>query len=148
MIHLIPGFGWRLCYQRSNIIIAGDLIAFQTLAWELFLPKIANKTERKWLESNLRPSLFCIKIILRSQYLSISLTSTNRSNLLCLCYWSALLNKKNLLLFFGVCHVRYVNRQKCTINIRPSLTDVTSAIQVSEQQNKPFTECIDFLLVW
>ena len=74
--------------------MAGDLIAFQTLAGELFLPKIANKTERKWLESNLRPSLFRIKIILRSQYLSISLTSTNRSNLLCLCYRSALLNKK------------------------------------------------------
>ena len=32
MIHLIPGFGWRLCYQMSNIIMAGDLIALQTLA--------------------------------------------------------------------------------------------------------------------
>ena len=148
MIHLIPGFGWRLCYQMSNIIMAGDLIAFQTLAWELFLPKIANKTERKWLESNLRPSLFRIKIILRSEYLSISLTSTNRSNLLCLCYWSALLNKKTY--FCSLVYATYVTwaEKKCTINIRPSLTDVTSAIQVSEQQNKPFTECTDFLLVW
>lgn len=148
MIHLIPGFDWRLCYQRSNIIMAGDLIAFQTLAWELFLPKIANKTERKWLESKLRPSLFRIKIILRSQYLSINLMSTNRSNLLCLCYRSALLNKKLTPVLWCMPRTLREPTKKCTINIRPSLTDVTSAIQVSEQQNKPFTECIDFLLVW
>ena len=155
--------------------------------------------EETGLESKLtfirRPSWFRIKIIFRSQYLSIILTSSYRDDLLCLCYRPALLNKKTYscslaymlwfsfilgsnFLFFcfdmvmhnnnmimslkqkkrkfeprmklnhNIYHVRYVSRQNCAINNKPSLADVTSAIQVSEQQNKPFTRRIDILLLW